>query len=245
MCRPRPDRSTFGRVTPWVMTSGSQFRPGPAACPHSATWTGTSTRSASWAHATAPSAPPSRPRSPGSGSSPARRPATRSSGRWRRQEARHRRQRATVRARGDGTDDAFIAVFDAKYPYNFWRPITAIRNADLSGNPATPREPLAAARRHADASGISVRALHHLGRGCRGAAGRVRQRVREVTMTSPTAPGVTRNGRACRTTPTRWRSPASTAASTTASRTRPPRTWAARSRELTVATQMRGARRPR
>jgi hypothetical protein len=38
------------------------------------------------------------------------------------------------------TSDAFIAVFDAKYAYNFWRPITAIRNADLSSNPATPRE---------------------------------------------------------------------------------------------------------
>jgi hypothetical protein len=39
------------------------------------------------------------------------------------------------------TSDAFIAVFDAKYAHNFWRPITAIRNADLTSNPATPREP--------------------------------------------------------------------------------------------------------
>ena len=36
--------------------------------------------------------------------------------------------------------DAFIAVFEAKYHYNFWRPITAIRNADQTGNAATPRE---------------------------------------------------------------------------------------------------------
>lgn len=36
--------------------------------------------------------------------------------------------------------DAFIAVFEAKYAYNLWRPITAIRNADLTANPATPRE---------------------------------------------------------------------------------------------------------
>ena len=27
-------------------------------------------------------------------------------------------------------DDALIAVFDAKYTYNFWRPVTAIRNAE-------------------------------------------------------------------------------------------------------------------
>jgi hypothetical protein len=34
-------------------------------------------------------------------------------------------------------NDAFIAVFDAKYTYNFWRPITAIRRADIDGNDAT------------------------------------------------------------------------------------------------------------
>lgn len=33
--------------------------------------------------------------------------------------------------------DAFIAVFDAKYTYQFWRPVTAIRNGDTDGNDAT------------------------------------------------------------------------------------------------------------
>jgi hypothetical protein len=37
-------------------------------------------------------------------------------------------------------DDAMIAVFDAKYHHGFWRPITAIRNADIDGNDATERE---------------------------------------------------------------------------------------------------------
>jgi len=37
-------------------------------------------------------------------------------------------------------DDALIAVFDAKYAYRFWRPLTAIRNGDLDGNDATDRE---------------------------------------------------------------------------------------------------------
>ena len=36
--------------------------------------------------------------------------------------------------------DAEIALFDAKYRYNFWRPVTAIRNGDLDDNPATERE---------------------------------------------------------------------------------------------------------
>jgi hypothetical protein len=39
------------------------------------------------------------------------------------------------------TDDALIAVFDAKYHYNFWRPVTAIRNGDIDGNDATERDP--------------------------------------------------------------------------------------------------------
>jgi hypothetical protein len=36
--------------------------------------------------------------------------------------------------------DAYLAVFDAKYRYHFWRPITAIRNADRDGNDATSRD---------------------------------------------------------------------------------------------------------
>jgi len=38
-------------------------------------------------------------------------------------------------------DDALIAVFEAKYHYHFWRPITAIRNGDIDDNDATEREP--------------------------------------------------------------------------------------------------------
>lgn len=38
-------------------------------------------------------------------------------------------------------DDALIAVMDAKYHYNFWRPSTAIRNGDIDGNEGTERDP--------------------------------------------------------------------------------------------------------
>ena len=37
--------------------------------------------------------------------------------------------------------DALVAVFDAKYTYGFWRPVTAIRNGDQDNNPATERNP--------------------------------------------------------------------------------------------------------
>jgi hypothetical protein len=38
-------------------------------------------------------------------------------------------------------NDTEIAVFDAKYHYQFWRPITAIRNGDRDSNAATERDP--------------------------------------------------------------------------------------------------------
>jgi len=38
-------------------------------------------------------------------------------------------------------DDAVISVFDAKWTYKFWRPVTAIRNGDNDGNDATERDP--------------------------------------------------------------------------------------------------------
>lgn len=51
--------------------------------------------------------------------------------------------------------DGIIACFDAKYLYEFWRPITAIRAADLDGNDATVVDPawmhlLAATPNHPD-----------------------------------------------------------------------------------------------
>lgn len=46
-----------------------------------------------------------------------------------------------IAAAAQAIDDALIAVFDAKYAYNFWRPVTAIRNGDLDGNSATERDP--------------------------------------------------------------------------------------------------------
>ncbi len=38
--------------------------------------------------------------------------------------------------------DAAICVWDAKYVYDFWRPVTAIRAGDLDGNPATEPDPM-------------------------------------------------------------------------------------------------------
>ena len=39
-----------------------------------------------------------------------------------------------------GTANTFIIDWDAKFTYNFWRPVTAIRNGDQDGNDATERD---------------------------------------------------------------------------------------------------------
>lgn len=90
-------------------------------------------------------------------------------------------------------NDALISVLDAKYHYNFWRPVTAIRNGDIDGNPATDREPswqpLADTPMHPEypcahcilsgsVAGVVMAAL--------GTAD-----IPEIATTSPMAPGVT------------------------------------------------------
>jgi hypothetical protein len=89
--------------------------------------------------------------------------------------------------------DALIAVMDAKYAYNLWRPVTAIRNADITSNAATPREaswlPIADTPLHPEypcahcitSTAVGAVLTHVLG-----------DQVREFSLTSTTAPGVTR-----------------------------------------------------
>jgi hypothetical protein len=50
-----------------------------------------------------------------------------------RQDNTHRRIGSTRSGLSAAAMDAVIAVFDAKYKYEFWRPITAIRNGDIDG----------------------------------------------------------------------------------------------------------------
>ena len=89
--------------------------------------------------------------------------------------------------------DAAIAVFDAKYRYEFWRPITAIRNGDTDDNAATERDatwqPIDNTPMHPEypcAHCIISGAIASAIETALGTAD-----VPEVTMTSPTAPGVT------------------------------------------------------
>jgi hypothetical protein len=89
--------------------------------------------------------------------------------------------------------DAFIAVFDAKYHYEFWRPITAIRNGDIDDNPATEVDPtwqpIADTPMHPEypcAHCILSSSIASVTRTLFGSSD-----VPAISLTSPTAPGVT------------------------------------------------------
>jgi hypothetical protein len=121
----------WGKRKPWVMTGGDQFRPGPPPSLTSDTWrrdvseikalggkssaqrTPEQTAIAQFWEATAPAVywPVARSVATGPG----------------RNESDNARLFAVAAM---AMDDALIAVFDAKYTYNFWRPVTAIRNAE-------------------------------------------------------------------------------------------------------------------
>jgi PAP2 superfamily len=121
----------WGKRRPWVMTSGQQFRPGPPPALTSEAWkrdfdeikalgsktstkrTPEQTAIATFWEATAPVV-----------YWPVARSVAEAPGRDATDNARLLAMAAMA------MDDALIAVFDAKYTYNLWRPVTAIRNAE-------------------------------------------------------------------------------------------------------------------
>jgi len=189
-----PLASTTGASTPWVMSSGSQFRPGPPPALDSETWTRDVNEI----------------REIGSRTSTVRTAEQTTIGRfWLlvgprtynpivRQAAMAKNMDVVDCARlfaltSIAGNDALVAVFDAKYQYNFWRPITAIRNADITQNAATPREeswlPLGDTPMHPEypcAHCITSAAISTVLRNIVG------DEFGEFSLTSPTAPGVVR-----------------------------------------------------
>jgi hypothetical protein len=88
--------------------------------------------------------------------------------------------------------DSLIAVFDAKYHYEFWRPVTAIRNGDIDDNPATERDagwqPIDVTPMHPEypcAHCIESASLAGVVEAAFGTA-----EIPDVSIASPTAPGV-------------------------------------------------------
>ena len=181
---------------PWVMASCDQFRPGPPPALASELWardyneikaigaknsttrTPAQTEIARFWEATAPTI-----------YFPVVRSVANVPGREVTQNAR------LLAVTAEAIDDAMIAVFDGKYFYNFWRPITAIRNGDIDGNDATERDagwlPFIDAPMHPE-----YPCAHCIVSGAVGAV-----LVAEIgsgptptlSTTSPTAPGVVRS----------------------------------------------------
>jgi hypothetical protein len=91
------------------------------------------------------------------------------------------------------TADALIAVLDAKYKYEFWRPITAIRNGDIDGNPATERDatwqPTDATPMHPEYPCAHCILSSSVAAVIEGFSGS--DEIPEVSLTSPFLPGVT------------------------------------------------------
>jgi hypothetical protein len=136
-----PQGYTYAQHKPWVLKTSVQFRPPPPPALKSAVWArdyneiksigsaSSSTRTPEqtdiarfWA-SSLPDVYVNVVRSVATGGG--------------RDLTRNARLYAAVTA---GMNDAEIAVQDAKYHYNFWRPITAIRNGDRDDNPATDRD---------------------------------------------------------------------------------------------------------
>ena len=136
-----PAAANWSQCKPWLMTRADQFRPGPPPKLASKAWardyneikaigsknsttrTTEQTEIARFWETTGPAIYHSVVRSladvPG------------------REVTRNARLLAAV---SQACEDAAIAVFDAKYRYALWRPVTAIRNGDRDGNTATERD---------------------------------------------------------------------------------------------------------
>lgn len=136
-----PFFSEWGLGKPWLMTRADQFRPGPPPSLTSELW------ARDYEEIKALGARDSRMRS-AEQSAIARfweatdpgiyagvvQSVTAARGRDVTQNAR------LLAVMAQATNDALVAVFDAKYHYGFWRPVTAIRNGDLDGDASTERE---------------------------------------------------------------------------------------------------------
>ena len=136
-----PTGWSLGQHRPWFMKSAAQFRPGPPPALKSALWArdyneikavGSATSTVRTAEQTeiarfwATALPDIHL---GLARSLANAPG--------REVTRNARLYAAVTAAMNETE---TAVFEAKYHYLFWRPITAIRNGDRDGNSATERD---------------------------------------------------------------------------------------------------------
>ena len=137
-----PTGWSLGMHRPWFMKSAAQFRPGPPPTLKSVQWARDYNEIKALGSATSTVRTPEQTEIakfwatalPDVHLGLARSVATGPN----REVTRNARLYAAVTAAMNETE---TSVFEAKYHYLFWRPITAIRNGDRDGNSATERDP--------------------------------------------------------------------------------------------------------
>jgi hypothetical protein len=138
-----PASAQYARAKPWVLKSADQFRPGPPAQLSSALYTRdfNETKSLGGVKSTSRTREQSEAvkfwgtANLGPAWQAAARQLSAAKGLTLAENAR------LFALLNMGVANSFINDWDAKFTYNFWRPVTAIRNGDMDGTDATERDP--------------------------------------------------------------------------------------------------------
>src|SRR2546423_1698652 len=132
----------YARAKPWVLKSADQFRPGPPPALSSAEWARDYNEVKSLGGAKSTARTPEQSEAVAFWENVNFGPPWQAAARERSitkelQLAECARLFALLNM---SLANAYIVNWDAKYTYNFWRPVTAIRNGDQDGNDATERD---------------------------------------------------------------------------------------------------------
>ena len=137
-----PQTEQYARAKPWVLKSADQFRPGPPPALSSAVYARDYNETKSLGGATSTARTAEQTALVRFWPTPSLGPGWQAAAR---QIAAARELPLDECARffallAMASANSFIADWDAKFTYNFWRPVTAIRNGDQDGNDATERD---------------------------------------------------------------------------------------------------------
>jgi hypothetical protein len=132
----------FAQITPFALASASQFRPGPPPSLSSSVWTRDYNEVMAFGVATGSLRTPEQTEIGRFYTEHAVTQYSRAFRRYAIENGFDVRQTARFFAMANTAIlDSQIACWDAKFHYNFWRPVTAIRAGDTDGNPATNPDP--------------------------------------------------------------------------------------------------------
>jgi hypothetical protein len=132
----------YARATPWVLTSADQFRPGPPPALSSAEWARDYNEVKSLGGTKSTARTPEQTEAVTFWGNINFGPSWQAAARELaiKKELPLAQSARLFALLNMSLANAYIVNWDAKYTYNFWRPVTAIRNGDQDGNDATERD---------------------------------------------------------------------------------------------------------